>query len=209
MSLAQLLGTELNAEFDYVKLLDLLKHFASPRDQITKLIKAQKIVRVKKGIYVLGPEFRKPFAHEILANMIYGPSYVSGHSALAFYGFIPERIEVTSSRTPNRHKAFDTPVGRFTYKYLPMWQYCVSISRVELDAERGFLIATREKVLVEFITEEKGIRSLSDLQAWMQSMRIDPEDLVSMRLRELTVLRKAFLMPQVDFLIELVRKVKK
>ena len=200
---------DVTSEFDYVKLMELFSHYASPRDQITKLIKFRKIIRVKKGLYVLGPEFRRPFSKEILAGMIYGPSYISGMSALSFYQLIPERTEVTSSRTPNRHKIFDTPVGQFTYDYISLNQYRHSIARIQLDGQRSFLVATREKVLVELICKVKGIQTSSDLVDWMHSMRIDIEILLKLRIGELQALQKLFPSPQTTFLLEIVRREKK
>ncbi len=198
----------LSSEFDYLKLLDLLKTYTSPRDQITKLIRSKKIIRVKKGIYVLGPEFRIPYSLEVLGNMIYGPSYLSGVSALAFYNLIPERVSVTSSRTPYRNKVFDTPVGRFTYEALQMKQYQVSVSRIQLDSRRSFLIATQEKTLVEIFSKIKGIESCEDLSDWMESMRIDTEVLTKLRISELKILGSVFETKKVNLLTELVRKAK-
>ena len=37
----------LTPEFDYIKLKDMLSAYASPRDQITKLIKSREIIRIK------------------------------------------------------------------------------------------------------------------------------------------------------------------
>lgn len=198
----------LSHEFDYIKLLDLFKNYASPRDQITKLIRSKAIIRVKKGIYVLGPEFRKPYSLEILGNIIYGPSYVSGLSALSYYGLIPERLSVLSSRTPNRNKVFDTPVGRFTYDFLRMTLYQVSVDRAELDAERTFLIATREKALVETLTQVEGIASTGDLRDWFDSMRVDVDVLPKLRVGELRMLGQVFQDHRIELLIEQVRNAK-
>ncbi len=198
----------LSNEFDYIKLLDLFKNYARPRDQITKLIRSKAIIRVKKGIYVHGTEFRKPYSLEILGNIIYGPSYVSGLSALSYYGLIPERLSVLSSHTPNRNKVFDTPVGRFTYDFLRMKLYQVSVDRAELDAERTFLIATREKALVETLTQVEGIASTGDLRDWFDSMRVDVDVLPKLRVGELRMLGQVFQDHRIELLIEQVRKAK-
>src|SRR5660398_241951 len=69
-------------EFDYLALLRSLQDYAYPRDLITTMLRRGYIVRVKKGIYVFGDAHaRRPYSREILANMIYGPSYVSLDSA--------------------------------------------------------------------------------------------------------------------------------
>jgi predicted transcriptional regulator of viral defense system len=51
------------------------------------------IIPVKKGLYIAGPALNsgkpEPF---LLANHILGPSYISLETALAYHGFIPERV---------------------------------------------------------------------------------------------------------------------
>ncbi|MBW1855256.1 MAG: hypothetical protein JRJ00_11360 [Deltaproteobacteria bacterium] len=89
-------------EFDYQTLLDCLEVYARPRDKISDLLKKGIIIRVKKGLYIFGEEYRKiPYSMEILANLIYGPSYISLDYALQYYGLIPERIEAVTSVTKN------------------------------------------------------------------------------------------------------------
>ena len=101
-------------EFDYLALLNALGRYARPRDRITELLRRGEIVRVKKGIYVFGPKLaRRPFSREVLANLLYGPSYVSLDSALHHHGLIPERPEEVMSVTCGRSRRFATPVGPF------------------------------------------------------------------------------------------------
>src|SRR5262245_31791812 len=108
-----------NEEIDYLLLTSLLKQYKRPRDKITQLLKSGALIRVKKGLYIFGSRYaKKPYILETLANLIYGPSYISLEYALAFYGMIPERVEVLTSVTNKRDKIFKTPVGLFTYRYL-------------------------------------------------------------------------------------------
>ena len=101
-------------EFDYQSLLGALKGYERPRDKITALFRRGVIIRVKKGIYVFGQRYaRRPFSREVLANMIYGPSYVSLDYALHYYGLIPERVEAVTSVSVGRNRRFTTPVGLF------------------------------------------------------------------------------------------------
>ena len=46
---------------------------------------------------------------EVLANLIYGPSYVSYEYALTYYGLIPERVFEVTSATTQKNKMFNTP----------------------------------------------------------------------------------------------------
>ena len=80
-------------EFDYLALMNALRDYRYPRDRVTKLLASGRIVRVKKGLYILGDELRGgPFSREILANLIYGPSYISLEYALSYHQMIPEWV---------------------------------------------------------------------------------------------------------------------
>ncbi|MHB0981603.1 MAG: type IV toxin-antitoxin system AbiEi family antitoxin domain-containing protein [Thermoleophilia bacterium] len=99
-------------EFDYQALLGSLGDLSYPGDKITSLLRRGDIVRVKKGIYVFGRAYaRRPYSRKVLANMLYGPSYVSLDYALQYHGLIPERVEAVTSMTIARARRFVTPVG--------------------------------------------------------------------------------------------------
>jgi hypothetical protein len=94
-----------HSEFDYIALTDALSGYANPRNQISKLIRNGEIIRVKKGIYIFGPNVgAAPFSHAILAHWIDGPAYLSCETTLAYYGLIPERVEATISMTPKKER---------------------------------------------------------------------------------------------------------
>ena len=166
-------------EFDYLTLLGGLKGYARPRDKITALLRTATIIRVKKGLYIFGPsQRREAYSRELLANWIYGPSYVSLEYALSRYGMIPERVETLTSVTCGKSRAFRTPVGRFTYSAIPLRAYWVGVDRVELNDNRGFLMATREKALADKLSQERRvkIRSRKRLEAFLlEDLRIDPD----------------------------------
>ena len=108
--------------------MSLLQEYAKPRDRITALLAAGNLIRVRKGLYVLGDKYRRgPIHREILANLIYGPSYVSLDYALSQYGLIPERVEDVTSITTGENKKFSTPLGVFTYQHLPLRRYSTGI----------------------------------------------------------------------------------
>ena len=143
-------------EFDYQTLLDALPGYSRPRSRITALLRDGVIVRVKKGLYVFGEEERgKPLCRELLANLVYGPSCVSLEYALASHGLIPERVETVTSVTCGRSRAFDTPVGRFTYRRISIEAFPVGVDRMETGDGRAFLIATPEKALADALVADR------------------------------------------------------
>lgn len=168
-------------EFDYQTLLDAIQGYAQPRMKISSLLAKGIIVRVKKGLYIFGESLRRrPFCRELLANLIYGPSYVSLEYALHYYGLTPERVETVTSVTCGRSRTFETPVGAFTYRMIPLEAFRTGMDRVELDAGRSFLIAIPEKALADRIVAERGagITTQKELHSFMlTSLRIDPSAL--------------------------------
>jgi len=176
-------------EFDYQTLLYFLRDYARPRDKIRVLLKRAAITRVKKGLYVFGPEYsRGPFSRELLANLIYGPSYVSLDYALGYYGLIPERVETVTSVTCGKNRVFSTPVGRFTYWAIPLRAYSIGVDIIELGDRRSFLMATPEKALADKICRDRGsdIRKAEDFKGYLlEHLRLDPEQLLKLRPKRL------------------------
>ncbi|NTV80152.1 MAG: hypothetical protein HGA24_01835 [Candidatus Aminicenantes bacterium] len=163
--------------FDYQTLTDALKGLSSPRDKITDMLRQGIIIRIKKGLYVFSDKYRRsPYSKELLANLVYGPSYVSLDYALAYYGLIPERVEALTSVTPNRPRRFSTPVGLFIYRKIPARAYEAGMVRMEEEYSQAFLIASPEKALADKIVSVRGapIASIREMGRFFEKdLRID------------------------------------
>ena len=163
--------------FDYQTLTYALKDLSAPRDKTTLLLRQGVIVRVKKGLYVFGDKYRRyPYSKELLANLVYGPSYVSLDYALAYHGLIPERVEALTSVTPSRSRRFSTPVGLFIYRQVPARAYEIGMARVEGERGHAFLIASPEKALADKIVSVRGahIASIGEMGRFLEEdLRID------------------------------------
>jgi hypothetical protein len=163
--------------FDYQILTDALKDLSAPRDKTTLLIREGVIIRVKKGLYVFGDKYRRyPYSKELLANLIYGPSYVSLDHALAYHGLIPERVEAVTSVTPSRSRRFSTPVGLFIYRQVPARAYEVGMVRVDASHGQAFLTASPEKALTDKVVSVRGahLASIGEMGRFLEEdLRID------------------------------------
>jgi hypothetical protein len=175
----------LNEEVDYLFLTHGLKFYNQPRAKITALLRAGDLVRIKKGLYVFGQEHAyKPFVKETLANLIYGPSYISLEYALSFYDFIPERVETVTSVTNKKDKLFKTPIGTFTYRYLHPSKYPIGIAQVTYDQTHPILIATPEKALADKIllaSPDLHLKNDKTLEAFLfEDLRIPHKKTISL-----------------------------
>jgi predicted transcriptional regulator of viral defense system len=197
-------------EFDYQTLLDSLKEYSRPRDKITDLLRKKVLIRVKKGIYVFGETYaRGPFSREVLANMIYGPSYVSLDYALHYYALIPERVEAVTSVTCGRSRRFSTPVGLFVYRRIPIEAYQIGMDRVDIERGRSFLMATPEKALADKIVEDRGtgIRTQEEMRSYLlDHLRIDPEGLRKLESDRLAAFAERYRSRKIQKLAEVVRR---
>jgi len=170
--------------FDYQTLTEAMKGLSSPRDKITDMLRQGAIVRIRKGLYVFGNGYRRyPYSRELLANLIYGPSYVSLDYALAYHGLIPERVEALTSVTVGKSKRFSTPAGLFIYRQIPARAYEVGMIRAEGDHSQSFLIASPEKALADKIVSARGgrISSIVEMRSFLEAdLRADASALRSL-----------------------------
>jgi len=145
--------------------------------KIAYMVNKGELIRLKKGLYALGKEYQNTAIDTIsLANVLYSPSYVSFDYALSYYGMIPERVHEITSATMRMKKEFDTPLGRFTYKPVPLQAYALGVDWLYDDINGGKLIATPEKALCDKIRSDRGIGRLSQqkLREYLEfDLRID------------------------------------
>jgi hypothetical protein len=189
---------DLTYEFDYNLLKSALKFYKHPRVKINHLIKTHQIIRVKKGIYVKAGH---PYSPLVLANMIYGPSYVSQDFALSLYGLIPERVSTVTSMTTGRNKEFATPCGNFSYEHLPSLVYPHGLRHVEIERGRAYLIASPEKALIDRIWTIKGLDTLKKLEDYLEvDMRLDFANVKQIKVSNLKKLADVYDVPVIYLL---------
>jgi predicted transcriptional regulator of viral defense system len=112
----------------------------------------------------------------LIANHLYGPSYVSFETALAFYGLIPEKVFAVRSATFKRTKRFENAVGNFEYITVPPAYYSIGISQQTVENEYTYLLATPEKALCDLILATPNLRlqSAKAMRAYLEEdLRID------------------------------------
>lgn len=151
-------------------MMDLLKDYKRPNDKINELVKKGELTSIKKGLYVAGPKINiarpEPF---LIANHLWGPSYVSMEVALSYWGLIPERVFEISSLTIKTSKIYKTSIGRFSYTNASFPYYSFGIKSVHLTPKQVALIASPEKAICDKIITTSGIilRSSKQTQEYL------------------------------------------
>jgi predicted transcriptional regulator of viral defense system len=180
--------------FDYQLLASYLVDLKKPRDKVSALIAEGKVIRIKKGLYIFGEDWRRtPLSLEIIANLICGPSCISFEYALNHYGLIAERSTVITSLTIGDTKTFHTPLGIFEYRAIDREKFKVGIEYKNLGKEGGYFMASREKALADLIYRTPGIRTLEQLRHYLfEEMRIDKTMFRSFDFHKLDEISKAY-----------------
>ena len=170
--------------FSHGALLSLLGRYKRPNDKIARLLAAGDLLQIKKGLYVLGHEHRSaPVSLPLVANLLYGPSYVSLDFALSWHGLIPEGVFEVSSVTPRRAKQYSTPLGRFSYTHTHAPLYGIGVTmETNLDGS-CFLIASPEKALCDKVlfTRNLAATTATAMRSFLEDdLRIELDALAGM-----------------------------
>ncbi|MCL9769701.1 hypothetical protein NAT47_04660 [Flavobacterium sp. HXWNR69] len=166
-----------NTPVDYATLVTLLRDYRFPKDKIAAMEKQQQLIRIKKGLFVVAQqEGTSPISRELIANHLYGPSYVSLESALSYHNLIPERVYRVRSVTMKRFKMYDTPLGVFEYRTVSPEYFSIGIQQQVTQDNTAFLIASPEKALCDLIVLSSGLRLQSSKAVKIyleENLRID------------------------------------
>jgi predicted transcriptional regulator of viral defense system len=143
------------------------------------------IIRLRQGYYTF-PEYKgRPDYPLWFANRIYRPSYISLHSALAFYGMIPEAVTQITSVTSLKTATFSNAIGEYSFKSVKeelMFGYDLK----PVADGRTLAFASPEKALLDLLY----LYPFYDSEEELEELRLDEsylyEDLNRNLLKEYT-----------------------
>jgi len=99
---------------------------------LKRAVNAGQVVRIHRGLYCLAPKYlRQKVDPLVLAQRIYGPSYISLETALSYHGWIPEAVYTITSTSLDRSREFSTPLGHFSFTRIPQETFYTEVIRVE------------------------------------------------------------------------------
>ena len=163
--------------FNISVLRSLFSSYNFPNDKIQALENEGKLIRLKKGMYVVSPYVSgELLSEELIANHLYGPSYVSMESALRYYGLIPEKVFTVRSATTNRSRKFGNSIASFQYVSVREDYYSIGINQKMVDNKYTFLIASPEKALCDLIvtTPHINFQSVKAVETYLEDyLRLD------------------------------------
>jgi len=135
------------------------------RRQLSRWVQAGRIRQLRRGLYTLEPPYSRVMPHPfLLANALVSGSYVSGTSALAHYGLIPEYVPRTLSMTLSRPSHWD---GGFTFQHLAPHLF-FGYHSIEVIRGQFAFVAQPEKALLDLAH----LTPASDTSAFLAQLRL-------------------------------------
>jgi predicted transcriptional regulator of viral defense system len=145
----------------YAELKTEYGHYANVKTKISRLVKEGRIIPVARGLY----ETDRNVDPILLANAIYGPSYVSFQTALSEYGIIPDVVQsVTSATTLKRHsREYVNVFGRYLYRDVPRSVFPYGLTD---RSENGYSLfwATPEKAVCDMLYIVSPVKSIRECE---------------------------------------------
>lgn len=140
------------------------------RNNLTRWCRRGLLVKLRNQYYAF-PEYRQmPDFSRYIANRIYTPSYISLHSALSFYGMIPEEVVQLTSVTTLKTAHFENDFGTFYYQNVKTPLY-FGFEIKTMQGGRGLLFATPEKALLDLLYLNPYYKTEQD----MEELRLDED----------------------------------
>ena len=125
------------------------------RLQLSRWVNSGRIYQLRRGLHSIAPPYQKINPHPYLvANHLQKASYVSLQSALAYYGLIPEVMNITTSVSTGRPERLETPLGIYDFRHLKT-DLLFGYQMINLG-DQSALVATPEKALLDLIYLQSG-----------------------------------------------------
>lgn len=120
------------------------------RNNLVHWVRRGYLIRLRQGYYAF-PEYKESTDFTLyFANTIYKPSYISLHTALSFYGIIPESVPGITSVTTLKTITFSNDFGDYSYKNIrPELMFGYDLR--EMEGGRRIMFATPEKAIIDLL----------------------------------------------------------
>lgn len=145
--------------------------------------------KLKRDLYLIKRIPKKLINTFEIAQLIYGPSYISFESSLSYFGWIPESVPVTCSATIKQTKNFSNVLGIFSFEKIPNTIFSLGVRWVN-EEDAKFLMADPWKSITDMIYLRN--KKWDDVWSLMEDLRIEKETILSSNLALLELLVQVY-----------------
>jgi len=120
------------------------------KNNLVRWVQKGLLVKLRNGHYSFPEYLEEPNFNLFVANRIYRPSYISLHTALSFYGLIPESVVQTTSVTSLKTSGFQNKFGTFSYQKIKP-ELMFGYDHLSFFKGRTLMMAKPEKALLDLL----------------------------------------------------------
>lgn len=120
------------------------------RTNYTRWVKQGLLLRLRQEWYAFPDMLKEVDFARFAAERMYRPSYISLHSALSYYGMIPESVVRITSVTTLKTATFENRFGQYSYQNIKPACFFGYEPRMT-PSGRTFMLAHPEKALLDLL----------------------------------------------------------
>ena len=120
------------------------------RSNLSRWLKRGYLTKLRQDWYAFSDLKGIPEMSRYVAGRIYTPSYISLHTALSFYGIIPEAVTVITCVTSNRTTSYSNDFGEFSYQTVKPTLF-FGFRQMPLPQQGSYLMAYPEKAIIDLL----------------------------------------------------------
>ena len=161
---------------------------------VNRAMKSGELVRLQRGLYVLADRYRDAPCHPFAVAQALAPgSYISFETALAYHGWIPERVFTTASVVPKRksREYENEQMGAYSFHPLAIQPgyFLELVNRVKVDGQM-VLVADPCRALMDLVCLRKmGWKGMDWL---LEGFRIDSDLLSHITRADINTLERVY-----------------
>lgn len=187
------------------QLKEKYRDYSNPIAKINRDIKQEKLFPLVRGVYETNPSAQG----FMLAQFIYGPSYLSFEYVLSVNGLIPEAVYNTfTCATYNKRKikTYLNKFGTYIYRDVPKSVFGLGISAVSVD-NYSYIIASTEKALCDKLYTVSPVANKKELRRLLfEDLRIDEEGLSRLDKEDILKLAPLYRSVNLNFFAEFIKE---
>ena len=128
------------------------------------------IVPLRQGWYAFSDYIQQADSARFIAGKICAPSYISLHTALSFYGIIPEAVVEITSVTTQKTCRYENAFGQFSYQTIRPRLFWGFEPKTMRDGKQ-YMMATPEKAIIDLLYLYPQYSSIDE----MRELRFDED----------------------------------
>ena len=194
--------------YDFYTLKNKYSNYSNINQKISLEVKKGNLVRVRRGLYTDDFKIDAP----VIANVCYGPSYISFEYALYYYGLIPESVSVYTSACfgKKNNNSYATQNAIFEYRSIPDKVFPYGVMYKKNETGIFYKIATKEKALCDILYSKYPVRSIKDLKILLfEDLRIDEYEFFQLDFNFIIEIAPLYHSNSINTLSKYIREVKK